>query len=552
MYSLQLFLDFMKEYYWTITFYFLCTFLSYPVESVFLPQLYSSFFANIQKKPTQEVFLYYFGLIFLLIVIVNISNIITNIIESELLPEWKGYFMDWIFQKLLKMYENKMTDIELGKLIVDLVFLPRLSRELVQEFVTWGLPRILSVLFIQIYLFLVDWRMGIMTTGIFIVYLYISYNMFATCAPLATEEHLHFEKKMQNTQDRMSNTFSIYSVGNVSKEIEQYQTETAKYVKQDKAKMECMWKSNMYTSFFIVLTMMSMNGFSSYLFLHKKINFTTLMSLFMIVLYYIPSMTSINSEIPSILVKWSILESKDDFISALYKVDSSKSKDYSSLKQKVDLQSGGIDIRNLSFSYTPESPKLLDHFSIHIADQSKTAILGPSGSGKSSLIKVIMGYYPVPNGTVFIDGHDINQLDLNYLRKQVSFVNQNTKLFQMSLLENICYGNEDSGKCTSEHIHYLMRKLGIQEVFRNVDLKDDVGIEGNKLSGGQRQIVHLLRCILRKNHIVILDEPTSALDSELKAAVIRTIQWLSKQSTLIIITHDESLLFLVDRVIRMG
>ena len=150
------------------------------------------------------------------------------------------------------------------------------------------------------------------------------------------------------------------------------------------------------------------------------------------------------------------------------------------------------------------------------------------------------------------DSIHYDHFDLNHLRKQISFVNQNTKLFQMSLLENICYGNEEGGQCNRDYIQNLMRKLGIQDVFRNVDLSDEVGIEGNKLSGGQRQIVHLLRCILRKNHIVVLDEPTSALDVELKSAVVRAIKMLSRQSTLIIITHDESLLFLVDRVIRMG
>lgn len=554
MYIIRLFWDFIQKYKWTMVFYMICVCLSFPIESVILPQLYSSFFDNIRQHPTQKVFLYYFGLIFLLVMMVNICNVISNLIEAEYLPEWKGFFMNWIFEHLLKIYENKMTDIELGKLIVDLVILPRLSKELLMEFTTWTLPRGLAVLFIHVYFFLVDFRLGVLSLLTLIFYSILSYFTFIKCSPLAEQEHSKFEDKMQTTQDRLSNTFSIYSMGNVQQEIEQYMRETGDYIRKDKSKMSCLCTANIYTSFYIIATMMSINGFTTYLFFQKKISFATLMSVYMIVMYYIPSITSINNEIPMILMKCAILQNKDPFLEQLYQLipASSFSSSSSLPKQDKTLQSGNIDIRDLTFSYSPESKHIFNHFHLNLRDKSKLAIMGPSGSGKSSLIKLIMGYYPVPDDTIYIDGLDINRYELNTLRQQISYVNQNTKLFSMTLLENICYGSETTGTCSRGKIESLIRQIGVQEVFRNVELDDNVGIEGGKLSGGQRQMVHLLRCILRKNRIVILDEPTSALDADLKAVVIRAIQVLSRQSTLIIITHDESLLFLVDRVIRMN
>lgn len=551
MYTVQVFFDFMKQHKWTLVFYMICTCLAYPIESILLPQLYSSFFDQIGKTPTQEVFLYYFGLMFLLICTVNLSNIITNFIEAKILPEWKGYFMDWIFKHLLKIYENKMTDIELGKLIVDLIILPRLTKDIITETITWVLPRVLSVLIIHIYFFFVDWRLGLLSLFILVLYALTFYFSFFRCPPLAELEHQQFEEKMQKTQDRLSNTFSIYSSGNVHKEIEEYRQETDDYVIQDKLKMECVATANVYTSFFIIGTMMALNGYTTHLFLQKSIPFKTLMSIFMIVMYYIPSITSINLEIPSLVVRAAIIESKDPFIGQLYQYyDESKNK-LPGEKGKHQLRSGKIEIRDLTFSYSEDKP-LLNHFHLQLKDKSKVAVVGPSGSGKSSLIKLIMGYYPVPDGTIFIDGVDINQYELNHLRKQIGYVNQNTKLFNMTLLENICYGSDDPGSCSRDKITALMEQMGIQDIFRNVDLEDNVGVDGNKLSGGQRQIVHMLRCILRQNKIVILDEPTSALDPELKAAVVRAIKIVSRNSTLIIITHDESILFLTDRAIRFG
>jgi len=552
MYSIYLFLIFAKQHFWLIFGYMFCTCLSYPLESILLPKLYSSFFEQINKTPTQEVFLYYFGLIFLLIIIVNISGVIDGLIESYLLPKWKGYYMDWIFKYMLQMYENKLTDVELGKLVVNMTILPRLSKDLIMDFVTWTLPRIISVVIIHIYFFWVDFRLGFISLSILLIYIFISFQSFIQCSPLVEKEHVQFESKMQTTQDRLSNTFSIYSTGNMEKEIANYEKDTEIYVYKDSNKMNCYCWANTYTSFFIVATMMSINGYTTFLFLNKKIKFQVLMSIYMIVMYYIPSLENINREIPNILTKYAILKTKDPFIADLYQTylkDQEIHPESSLEKNDKLLSSGDIEIKNLTFSYRPDSKKLFENFSLHIADKTKVAIVGPSGSGKSSLIKLIMGYYPVPDGTIFIDGQDINQYSLNGLRKQISYVNQNTKLFDITLLENICYGNEE--KCSREKIVAIMKQTGIEDVFRNVHLDDRVGVDGNNLSGGQRQIVYMIRCILRQNPIVVLDEPTSALDADLKAAVIRVIYTMSKQSTLIIITHDESLLFLVDRVLRM-
>jgi ABC-type bacteriocin/lantibiotic exporter with double-glycine peptidase domain len=119
----------------------------------------------------------------------------------------------------------------------------------------------------------------------------------------------------------------------------------------------------------------------------------------------------------------------------------------------------------------------------------------------------------------------------------------------MSVMENIQYGNNMS----PDEIKDMCEKLNISNIFKN--LKDgydtNAGIDGNNLSGGQRQIIHILRCIFKKNKIVILDEPTSAIDKENTEVIINIIKELSKNSTLILITHDESILYIVDRVITL-
>jgi subfamily B ATP-binding cassette protein MsbA len=160
-----------------------------------------------------------------------------------------------------------------------------------------------------------------------------------------------------------------------------------------------------------------------------------------------------------------------------------------------------------------------------------------------------MGYYKVQDNVIFIDNNDLNSFNLNELRRQISYVNQTSKLFNTTILENIQYGNNMSEKTITDKCN----EIGVMQIFKNLKdgLHTTVGVEGSKLSGGQRQIIHILRCIFKKNKIVILDEPTTAIDNENKKNILNAILELSKDSTLIIITHDYELLPIVRRIIKI-
>jgi ABC-type branched-subunit amino acid transport system ATPase component len=252
---------------------------------------------------------------------------------------------------------------------------------------------------------------------------------------------------------------------------------------------------------------------------------------------------------PDMIHYYGSLKAIDKFIEDLLNVDNLKDK----IVDKKDIiltpiEKGNIIINNLTFGYDKTSP-LFKNFYLTIKANEKIAIIGPSGNGKSTLIKLIMGYFKLHDNIIFIDDKDINNFNLNDLRKQISYVNQNSKLFNKSILENIQYGNNYNEK----EIISICDRLNVNGILKNLKhgLKTNVGVEGNNLSGGQKQLIHILRCICKKNKIVILDEPTSAIDKENKEHIINAIRELSKNTTLIIITHDDTLLDLVDRVIKI-
>lgn len=547
MYIYKLFLDFISKYPLTIFLYTFFTILTFPLESVLIPQIYSSFFSTIKTNSKPDVFIYFFALIAAVLIVVNISTYITACIEAQMIPEWTGFIMDWIFQNILELYENKMTDIEMGKLIVEISIIPKTVRDLVSEVVNWIFPRAITILIINVYFFYLHWMLGGISVLLLVVFVLMNMFIYKRCAHLAKIDYTMFQDKMQDTQNLLSNSHTIYSMGNVEKEVEEYTKNTRFFTDNYKDKLSCMNTGNLTMSFSVCVTMLALNSMATYLFFKKKISYTELIAIFMTVIYYVPNISVIIGTMPEMIQRYSVLSVVDELVQSLYE-NYTKRRDPVNEKAEKTIASGEIDIQHLTFGYTPDTPIFKD-WSLKIKDKEKIALLGQSGRGKSTLVKLIMGYYPVPVGCIFIDGRDIHEYNLNHLRKQITYVNQNTKLFHTSLYKNICYGNTAS----KEEVEKVIQDMKIGKVFQNLPkgLDTDVGVDGNKLSGGQRQMVHIIRAVLKRNRIVILDEPTSAMDKDTKVYVLRAIEELAKHSTLLVITHDETITRIVDRVVRI-
>jgi ABC-type multidrug transport system fused ATPase/permease subunit len=547
MYILKIFYSFILQYKFTVILYLIITLLTFPLESIVIPQIYSNFFEVLNPKTPKNIFIKYFLIILVFLIIVNGSIVLTEHMEAYMIPEFNGYIIIYIFKNLLYKYENNIQDIELGKLITRLSVVPHSIKEFMTDICTWILPRLLTIIIINIYFFYLDWKIGLASIILLILFILLCYRNFKKCVNIANEKHKLFEMTNQITQDKLSNSFSIYSNGKIYEEIDNFTKKTNIYSKKFKDNLLCMNYANILTTSLIVIIFISLNVLTTICYLQKKITYNNLVTVFIIIIYYMPCLWLINSTMPSLIQYTGTLQAVDHFIKDIYETDLLKNNDENNIFIEKKINYGKIDIKNLNFGYN--NNLLFENFNLTINDKEKIALIGSSGNGKSSIIKLIMGYYKVPNNTIYIDDQDINEYDLNDLRKQISYVNQNNKLFDLTLLENIQYGNNMS----KEEIIKLCEKIKVDNIFKNLEKGFDTkcGIEGNKLSGGQRQIVHLLRCLAKNNKIVILDEPTSAIDKVNVENIINVIKELSKKSTLIIITHDNKLLDLVDRVITI-
>jgi len=211
---------------------------------------------------------------------------------------------------------------------------------------------------------------------------------------------------------------------------------------------------------------------------------------------------------------------------------------------------GSIQFRDLDFSY-PESPKkALSGINIKINAGEHVGIIGKVGSGKTTLIKLIMSLYEGDSGSISIDDIDINQLDPVELRKNIGYLSQDIELLRGTIRENIAYKDLH---VTDDQLLRAAKICGVDSFVKQLPLGFDtqVGESGGLLSGGQRQAIALGRAVLMDEPVLILDEPTNSFDNTTESIVKQNLYQYSRDRTLVLVTHKAPMLDLVERLIVM-
>ena len=220
-------------------------------------------------------------------------------------------------------------------------------------------------------------------------------------------------------------------------------------------------------------------------------------------------------------------------------------------KGKVDTKiSGNISFKDVTFSYDGVK-NVLNGFNLEINQGETIAIIGPTGSGKSTIIELLAKFYSPTSGEILIDNSNLKKINNTFLRKNISYVDQSSQLFNTSVSENISIGQRK--KISKTQIINSAKKANADVFINDLPGKYDfiVGDNGNLLSGGQRQRLAIARAIAKNSPILILDEATSALDSSTEKIVQDAINQMSKDRTTIVIAHRLSTIQNADKIVVM-
>ena len=551
MYALQLYFDFIKENIYLFILFIISILLSYPLEAIILPQIYSRFFTSIKKGVNKKMFIKYFIYIIIVLTIIYLSYILMGYVEIKFLPKMNEFIINFIYKNILLKNKNNYTEIEFGKLISRTNLLPTILRDFNNLLFIWIFPRFITIFVIISYFFYVNYKLGCVALLFLIILFSYNWSNYDKCINTSSIRYKYFEKKSEEIHDKLSNIFSIYSAGNVDKELDIFYKNTGAYIDKFEDNLKCINYNKFVNIILLLLSFIVLNFMVIYFYYKKEISLTLLIATLLTITYYIPCFYTITSTFRELIHSLGVFREIDPFIKDIYLYDkenkeNKKYEEKNGINNDKIIKYGNIEIKNLVFSYDGIN-NVIKNISLNIKDGDKIAIIGNSGNGKSTLIKLLMGYYKVDNNMIYIDNIDINEYELNNLRTQISYVNQNTKLFNTTIIENIKYGTH----MTDKDVIAIINDIGINDLYSNLEhgYNSKVGVGGDKRSGGQRQMVHILRCFGKKNKIIILDEPTSSMDVYTKSLIMKAIKKLSKNCTLIIITHDKELLQLVEKVV---
>lgn len=217
---------------------------------------------------------------------------------------------------------------------------------------------------------------------------------------------------------------------------------------------------------------------------------------------------------------------------------------------KEDIQGKGIEYKNVSFSYPNRKESIFNNASLNIRKGEKIALIGESGIGKSTFIKLIMRFWDVNSGDIKLDNIDIKDINTESLRNSQSLVSQETYLFNESIRENIKVGNKDASE--SEIIE-AAKKASIHDFILSLPKGYDTRVSelGGNLSSGEKQRIGLARAFLKDSEVLILDEPTSNLDALNEGEILKAINENCEDKTIILISHRKSTTAICNKVYKL-
>lgn len=538
----RLFLKFAKD---NPTFYlylFICC-LSYLLQVFGSSYVYKKFF----NKDISHNFDKVFKQVCMLWISLFILYIIKSKTDSYLIPDIVSFVRKEVIINYLVNNEENFTDKDVEKDVYKLIdfgfFFEKVFIWLLESLI----PTVILIVFMNIYFLVNKPIIGVISLICNIINFVVIKSYFHKLMHVISQRQMSQDKITLIIGENLNNLMDIHlndkindTVVNTSEILDNYKV---------------MVKNQLNTTMGFVNTLKivnySFNLLNIFVLYNTSKNVQDFFEVFSIFMLFIPIFESMTQQIPVKLGNLSDLLLLADYFIKNKKINT----DYIDLeniniRQDNKLVLGSIDsivFDRVTFSYDiNNSEKIIRDFMLQIDKTNRVAIVSQSGSGKSTLMKLLLGFYKPQNGRILINGVDINDINLKSIRKKINYVNQKTLLLNDTIINNMRYGNNKS----DQEIIDILNKYDLLKLFKN-SINYEVEISGKNISFGMQKVIFLIRGILKDSEVYIFDEPLTSIDKDTRENVIKMIDDYTRGKTLIVITHDEEILSIVNRVITL-
>jgi len=470
--------------------------------------------------------------------------------QNKLLTNLRQWMRHQLIKMVLVINNENLSEINFTKLNSPINRVSSVCFMVFNDIITYILPNITFLFIISLYFL---YKNRIFGTGFILGNIIIVIYLICNWENMLSHNN-EYEKYVSETesylQEILNNIDKIIYRGQTENEIDIFWGKTSQSIDHALIFYSTTNFHGTIMNFLVFILIFISIGYLIILYFNKSIDLTIFITFFTIILLYRDKMVTIIQQIP-------------DFIEFLGRSDSvlthfkhMEPNIYTSLHKKytqIDLGFNTIRFKDVSFKYSSNNKNLFNNLNLTLDVNDKIiGVTGLSGNGKSTFVKMILKLYKPDSGKIFIDDMDIDTIDANYIRKNMTYVNQNSKLFDKKIVDNMLYGCENINVC-NKNLDKVMQYDKIKELYKKTDIyTKQSGALGENLSGGQRQVVNIIGGLINPSPILILDEPTNALDYELKTEVLDIIREFRKyKKCIIIITHDRDVYPLFDETIHI-
>jgi ABC-type multidrug transport system fused ATPase/permease subunit len=508
--------------------------ISYIVKILVTPMIYS----NIMDLSSTN-FITIIKQLCILWTFIGVIYIVKLRLENKLFPE----FLSFVRQRLLRLYlEKNKTDFNEASVSSDITRIFEVTRYMKDIFswtVQFILPMCILIVVINLYFLYKLPILGIINIGCNMSIIGYVYKTYPSLVDNSNRRETTYMDMVKKLDENFNNLLNIYLNNQTEQTLiknEQIESEyTEIYKRQNGEVMNFTNTIKIANYVFAFICLYALYKYSK----HNtdgdasKKQFVKILLIFT---FYISTLENLAEDIPFYIMTMGNIKNAEPFLHDVTTVE---------LRENyIQNYQGTITIDNISFKYK-DSPIFTD-FSMDVKKGERVGIIGQTGKGKSTLMKLILQFYKVDNGAIYLDGQNVNDINVDAIRHHINYVNQKTTLFNDTILNNMRYGND----ATDDEVVALLTTYDLMRVFKSLDTV--VEKNGTNISLGMQKVIFLVRGLLKKSTVYILDEPFSSIDPSTRASVLRMIDDCTTGKTLIVITHDSNGLdTLFDKVVEL-
>ena len=539
-------LEFLKKN-WKLYTWAIVGFLSIPLQKVWMPHYYGKIIEQLNGKKidlAKITFLYIIGIW----IMVQVLGILVSYINKLIWPKMHTYVRNRFMYLILDRYNESYEDVKTGDLQSKIQSLPYIIGGIIRDLQEFVFTNSLTIISTFTYLYFYHYQLALVYLISIICIIYLSCSYVKDCGPDIKKLEEIYDEYFEEVDDTFQNLMSVYTNKKIEDEKKRISVKNNKIENKQIKSNTCNLKYKGIYSLANIIVFICLNTFAYYLYANNKIPITVLVSVFIINYTLLSDLLNIFYDAQSYLEMIGKVKYVNSFIEKLPPERKVNNKEKIKNTKNINIQ-----LKNIWFKHPGSDNYIYKNLNLNIPANQDIVIMGKIGSGKSTFAKMLVGLQHHQKGNIYLNDQNSKDININHIRKQIIYIPQHPQLFNRTLYENITYGLSESEtkKIKERDITDLLRQLQFDDLANKFSdmMHQEVGKKGSKLSGGQRQIIWILRAYFRKSSIVFLDEPTSSLDPDSKRQVMDMIRLLKETKTVIVITHDTDLKQGMDRLI---